>query len=151
MPTPFESGQLILHLFELRRDPVLRQAREWFLREFHPRSLAEVVAVLGGEHNPHYRMVTGYWDMACSLVTHGAIDRQMFIDANPEIFATFAKVHLLVPELREASGFPDYLRHLESVVLSVPGVEARLEALRRQFRSLASASGTGERAPGDGD
>src|SRR2546429_310076 len=101
MTTPFESGQLILELYELRREPLLREARTWFVRDFHPETIADVATALAGPNNPRYRMVVGYWDMACSLVTHGAIDRQMFLDANPEIFATFAKIHPLLAEIRQ--------------------------------------------------
>ena len=75
MPTPFESALLNLRLFELRREPVLREAREWFLRDFNPETFEELVALLGGERNASFRMVLGYWDMAASLVTTGAIDR----------------------------------------------------------------------------
>ena len=140
MPTPFESAQLILKLFELRREPVLREARTWFIREFHPQTIADVQAALASERNPHLRMVVGYWDMACSLVVHGAIDRQMFLDANGEIFATFAKVHLLLPEIRQQASGPGFAKHLEQVVMSVPGVEERMEMMRKRFRAMAAAA-----------
>jgi hypothetical protein len=74
MPTPFESAQLNLQLFDLRRDPVLREARAWFLGEFNPQSFADLTAVIGGERNPSFRMVVSYWDMAASMVTTGAIE-----------------------------------------------------------------------------
>jgi len=64
MPTPFESAQLNLQLFNLRREPVLREARSWFLVEFNPESIAELVALVSGERNASFRMVLGYWDMA---------------------------------------------------------------------------------------
>ncbi|HWF11864.1 MAG TPA: hypothetical protein VG297_25525 [Bryobacteraceae bacterium] len=73
MPTPFESARLNLQLFDLRREPVLREARSWFLREFNPESLTELAAMAGGERNAWFRIVLGYWDMAASLVTTGAI------------------------------------------------------------------------------
>jgi catechol 2,3-dioxygenase-like lactoylglutathione lyase family enzyme len=135
MATPFESAQLILKLFELRRDPVLREARTWFVRQFHPETLDDVKAALASEHNPKIRMVVGYWDMAASLVTHGAIDRQMFLDANTEIFATFSKIYPLLSEIRGIAALPGFAKHLEEVVLSVPGMEERLAALRERFRS----------------
>jgi len=69
MPTPFESALLNLQLFDLRREAVLREARDWFLREFNPETFAEVVTLLSGERNPSFRMVIGYWEMAASLVT----------------------------------------------------------------------------------
>lgn len=139
MSTPYESGRLILKLFELRRDPLLREARDWFIGSFHPDSVEDVLTVLGSDDNSKYRMVVGYWDMAASLVGHGAVDRQMFLDANPEVFATFSKIHHLLDDLRGVTGNPDYLRHLEEAVLSAPGMEERLEALRQELSSLEEA------------
>src|SRR6476659_10043701 len=103
MPTPYESAQLNLKLFELRREPVLREAREWFLWEFNPESFAEVVTAVTGERNASFRMVLGYWDMAASLVTTGAIDGDSFRAAHGEIFATFSKIQPFLAELRSAS------------------------------------------------
>ncbi|HEV8240990.1 MAG TPA: hypothetical protein VGS57_16610 [Thermoanaerobaculia bacterium] len=140
MSTPFESAQLIVKLFELRRDPVMREARNWFVREFNPDTFADVQAALAGPHNPHLRMVAGYWDMACSFVVHGAIDRQMFIDANPEVFATFAKVHPLLAEIRAMAPQPGFAKNIEQVVMAEPGVEERLEKLRQRFKAMAAAT-----------
>jgi hypothetical protein len=136
MPTPYESAQLILKIFEMRREPLLRDARTWFLREFHPNSGADVLA-LAPDQNRMLRMVTGYWDMACSLVNHDAIDRQMFLDANSELFGTFSKVQPLLGEIRQLLNVPEWLKHTETVVMSVPGAEARLEAIRNRLRGLA--------------
>jgi hypothetical protein len=139
--SPYESGQLILKLYELRQDPALRKAREWFLRDFHPESAADVAAVLAlGEREPLYRMVTDYWDMAASLATHGAIDAEMFRDANPEIVAAFAKVRPFLAELRATIGIPEYLQHVERVVLDMPRAEARLVTLREQFAEARRAA-----------
>jgi hypothetical protein len=140
MPTPYESAKLILQIFEMRREAVLREARQWFVRDFNPETIDDVKAALAGAHNAHVRMVTGYWDMACSLVTHDAIDRQMFLDANTEIFATFAKVQHLLPEIRQIAAGPGFAKHIEQVVMSVPGIEERLEMLRGRFRAMAAAA-----------
>jgi len=147
MATPFESAQLILKLFELRRDPLLREARTWFIRQFHAETIDDVKAVLASEHNPKLRMVVGYWDMAASLVTHGAIDRQMFLDANGEIFATFSKIHPLLSEIRGLAAVPGFAKHLEAIVLSVPDVEPRLEALRQRFRPQPEARADAAASP----
>src|SRR6185295_8993463 len=147
MATPFESAQLILKLFELRRESVLREARTWFIREFHPDTIADVKAALASEHNAKLRMVVGYWDMAASLVTHGAIDRQMFLDANGEIFATFSKIHPLLSEIRGLAAVPGFAKHLEAIVLSVPDVEPRLEALRQCFRPQPEARADAAASP----
>ncbi|HEV2961563.1 MAG TPA: hypothetical protein VG649_07045 [Candidatus Angelobacter sp.] len=135
MSTPFESAQLNLQLFDLRREPVLREARDWFLREFNPESFQEFVTIVGGPRNAAFRMVLGYWDMAASLVTHGAIDGDAFRAAHGEIFATFSKIHPYLAELRTASGEPDIGKHIEAVVLAVPDAEAILSRRREAFRA----------------
>ena len=140
MPTPYESAQLILKLYELRRESVMREARTWFIREFHPDTIADVQAALGGPHNAHLRMVVGYWDMACSFVVHGALDRQMFLDSNTEVFGIFAKVHPLLAEIRAMAPQPGFAKHIEEVVMSVPGVEERMEMMRKRFRAMATTA-----------
>jgi hypothetical protein len=147
MPTPFESAQLNLQLFELRREPVLREARDWFLREFNPESFTELAALAGGERNASFRMVLGYWDMAASLVTTAAIDADAFRAAHSEVFATFSKIYLYLDELRNASGEPDFCKHLETVVLSTPNAEAILKRRREAMRAAAKARRRDNREP----
>lgn len=137
MPTPFESAQLNLKLFELRRDPVLREAREWFIREFNPESFADVVAALAGERNPSFRMVLGYWDMAASLVTTGAIDGDAFRAAHGEIFGAFSKIQPFLSEMRTTSGEVEFCRHIEEVVMGAPDAEAILTRRRERLRAAA--------------
>src|SRR5436190_16014940 len=108
MPTPFERAQLNLQLFELRREPVLREARAWFRGDFNPETLDELIRVVSGERNASFRMVLGYWDMASSLVTTGAIDRDAFLAAHGEIFATFGKIQPFLAEMRTASEEPEF-------------------------------------------
>lgn len=141
MPTPFESALLNLKLFDLRREPTLREARHWFMREFNPETFDELVAIAGGERNPSVRMVLGYWDMAASLVTTGAIDATSFLAAHGEIFVTFSKVQPFLAELRVLTAEPDYCKHLEAVVLAAPGAEAILK--RRRDAALAGAKASG--------
>ena len=139
MATPFESGLLNLRLFELRREPVLREARAWFVAEFNPETLDEFVALVSGERNASFRMVLGYWDMAASLVTTGAIDGDAFRAAHGEVFATFSKVHPFLNQLRTASGEPDFCKHLEAVVLAAPDAEAILARRREGARAAGRA------------
>src|SRR5262245_36768068 len=107
MPTPFESASLNLQLFDLRREAILRQARSWFLSDFNPESFAECVEIIRGDRNAWFRMVIGYWDMAASLVTTGAIEGDAFRAAHNEIFATFSKIQPFLAELRTAFKEPD--------------------------------------------
>ena len=142
LPTPFESAQLNLQLFDLRREPVLREARTWFLNDFNPESVAELVALVSGERNASFRMVLGYWDMAVSLVSTGAIDADAFRAAHGEIFATFSKIQPFLAELRTVSGEPDICKHVEAVVVSTPDAAAILTRRREAWRAAAKARGT---------
>jgi hypothetical protein len=141
MPTPFESAQLNLQLFDLRREPVLREARSWFVLEFNPESLAELAAMVKGKRNAAFRMVLSYWDMAASLVTTGAIDGDAFRAAHGEIFATFSKIHPYLADLRAASGESDFCKNMEAVVPAMPGAEAILA--RRRGAILAAVQERG--------
>lgn len=145
MPTPFESALLNLQLFELRREPVLRDARSWFLLDFNPETLDQLVALAGGERNASFRMVLGYWDMAASLVTTGAIDGDAFRAAHGEIFATFSKIQPFLAEMRALSGEPDFCKHIEHVVLAAPNAEATLARRREAMRAALDARKTERR------
>ena len=138
MDIKHESANLILKLYELRREDVMRHAREWYMRQFNPESVQDVVSAWRGERSAYYRMVTSYWDMAASFVNHGAIDEQMFSDANPEHVAVFAKVEPFLEELRSLSGIPNYLQHLEQLVTRLPGATERTASLRERFKQMAA-------------
>jgi hypothetical protein len=137
MPTPFESALLNLQLFKLRREPVLREARDWFLREFNPESFDELISLVSGERNASFRMVLGYWNMAASLVTTGAIDANAFLAAHGEVFATFSKIHPFLSDLRHSTGELDFCKHVEAVVMAAPNAEAILARRRDAARAAA--------------
>jgi hypothetical protein len=122
----------ILKLYELRRDPVMREARQWYFTEFRPTSGKDIVRLdLSGEReSANFRMVTSFWDMACSFVNNGAIDEKIFADANTEHLFVYAVIQPHLAEVRELFGEPDYLENLEKFVLKLPHVEKKLENRR---------------------
>jgi hypothetical protein len=136
MATPVDSATLILKLFELRREPTLREARAWFLRDFNPQTLEEALTIAGGPKNDWFRMVIGYWDMAASFVVHGAIDGDMFRAANTEMVATFAKIQPFIEDVRRISKIPEFAQNIEQVIAGQNGGEERMAMLREQFRKL---------------
>lgn len=133
MTDPTQAATVLLKLYELRTEPALRQARAWFAFEFHPTSARDVLSTwLGpGHESAPYRMVTTYWDMAASLVTQGAIPAEMFNEANTEHIALFAKLRPFLGEVRSATGYPDYLAHIERVVEMLPEPEERIALFGR--------------------
>ena len=133
----------LLKLYELRTEPTLRQARAWFVFEFHPGTSQDVLAAwLGpGHESAPYRMVTTYWDMAASLVVQNAIPAEMFNAANTEHFAVFAKLRPFLADVRSVTKYPDYLINLERVVGMMPEADARIAIFERYLsrqRTLAS-------------
>jgi hypothetical protein len=139
MSTPVESANLILKLFELRREPVMRQARAWFSGDFNPTTMEEFVAGVTGVNNAWFRMVVGYWDMAVSLVQFKAIDPEMFNATSGELVVVYAKIEPFLAEYREQRGEPNFLKRLETQVLTLPNVADRLPKIRERFRKMAAA------------
>ena len=144
-----KSAELILKLYDLRREPVMREARNWFFA-FNPESFEDVQRAVMSEHSAYLRMVTTYWDMACSFVNHGAIDAEMFNDANGEQVFVFAKLQPFLEQLRAAVS-PNYMKHLEQAVTAMPDAEARVARVREMTRRMAEAraAATTERAEAD--
>src|SRR5437867_10760301 len=140
MTTKYESADLLLKLYDLRREPVLRKARAWFREEFRPRTAQDVLEAYRGKRSAYYRMVTTYWSMAATLVLHGAIDEQMFADANGEHIMVYARLQPFLAELRSAFGNPGYLDKLEQLILRLPDAQARIARARRLAAPAKPAS-----------
>ncbi|HEU4507997.1 MAG TPA: hypothetical protein VFR78_07160 [Pyrinomonadaceae bacterium] len=129
-----KDADLILKLYDLRREQTMRDARNWFFT-FNPQTPQDFMDVLTSDKSGYYRMVVSYWDMAASLVNHGAIDADMFNDANGEHIFVFAKIEPFLPALREM-GNPDFLVHLERVIKEIPNYEQRLVATRERIQKI---------------
>lgn len=137
MSDKYEDANLILKLYELRREEVMREARNWYIQEFNPESLQEISEVMMSDKSAYLRMVATYWDMAASFVNHGAIDEQMFADANMEYVVVYAKLEPFLAEARATFGMPNYLEHLEKLVTRRHDAES-LATLRERFKQFAA-------------
>jgi hypothetical protein len=141
MSTKYESADLILKLYDLRREETMRKARAWMV-SFNPESAQDVLDVLFGEHSAYFRQVVSYWDMAASLVLAGAIDEEMFAEANGEHLFHFAKIEPFLEELRQKLGPQSRVApSLEKLIMRAPDARERLEALRRMSRAVAARRG----------
>lgn len=130
-----EDATLILSLYKLRREPVMREARNWFF-SFNPTSAGEYMEAMMGEHSGHLRMVISYWDMAASLVNNGALDEQMFNDANGEHLFIFAKIEPILEDLRQTWNQPDMLKHFETLVRRIPNNQEKLAGIRERIKMI---------------
>jgi hypothetical protein len=138
MATPVESANLILKLYELRREPVMREARNYFM-SFDPRSVGDYMAAMAGPHSGHIRMVTSYWEMAASFVVSGAIDADLFEASAGEQILVFGKIEPLLAELRQMMGNPNMFKNLEQLCLSAPGGLERVRATVERIRGIMAA------------
>ena len=132
-----EDADLILKLYDLRRETVMRDARNW-LFTFNPTSIEDVMSTLMGEHSGHFRMVCTYWDMACALVNNGAIDEELFNQTNGEQIFVYMKVQPVLNEIRTLFDNPDFLKNLETLVKRIPNIEERLPAMRERMTRFAA-------------
>jgi hypothetical protein len=130
-----EEADLILKLYDLRREPMMRKAREWYFREFNPESVADVSAALFGEQGSYLRMVWSYWDMAAALVNHGAISNELFNDTNGEHIGVFLKLEPILSEARAAVG-PQLLANVEKLIDATPDGRAKVQAMRARMQEV---------------
>jgi hypothetical protein len=122
------DAELVLRLFDLRREAKLREARSW-LGGFYPDSAQELHDAYGSP-DAYLRMVAGYWDIATSMVNLGVIHRGLFVEAGGEAFFLWAKIGEYVPAFREMTGNRGFLANLERFVHETPGGNDRVSGMR---------------------
>jgi len=134
------DAELILKLYELRTEAVMRRARAWVTGEFWPQSADEFFEVLqdsGSERNAWLRQVVTYWEMAASLVLHGALSSDLFVDCNAEPFFILAKLAPILPQIHEKN--PMYFSKTLQVVENSQMALARFEAAKKSVAARAAA------------
>src|SRR5215813_4134286 len=111
----YDDAELILKLYDLRREERLRTARAWFITSFSARSLAELMEKYpaGSDHNAYYRMVGTYWDMAASFVVRGIVHEELFFESNGEMLAVWEKMKEFIADLRKVRKNPLLYGNLE--------------------------------------
>lgn len=131
-----QDADLILKLYDLRREAVMREARNWMFT-FNPTSIQDVIDVLLGEHSGHYRMVISYWEMAAAMVNNGAIDEKLFNESNGEHIFVYSKIQPVVGEIRAMFDSPEFLSNLEALVKRIPDSEQKLASMRERMKKFA--------------
>jgi hypothetical protein len=139
------DAQVLIHLYDLRREPVMRTARKYMTGEFWPQNYEEFRAVMnsyGTEQNAWFRQVLTYWDMAAAMVTQGALHEDLFIDGNSEPFFLYAKFGDYFAPARKEHLNPDFCAHLDKIAAR-PKAKARIKVMRERMqarRAQAAAS-----------
>jgi hypothetical protein len=111
----YEDVNLVLRLYDMRREPRLREARRWFVSSFKVKSYAEVAVVCppGSEENASYRQITTYYEMVASFLTTGVLNPELFYQSGREMLVVWERIRDYVPDLRAAIGNPNEFKNLE--------------------------------------
>jgi hypothetical protein len=141
------DAELLLRLYDLRREEKLRQAREWFMGKFQATTLEEMMEKYppGSQENAYQRMAASYWDMAASVVLHGLINEEFFFENTAEFWIVWQKLKPLAPAARQAFHNPFYWKQLETLSEKYEKWMAgrapdALEALRKRLAGRPSAT-----------
>lgn len=130
-----DEAALILKLYELRREAVMREARNWYFREFNPETFADFTNALFSEHSGYLRMVLSYWDMAAALVNSGAISLELFNESNGEHIGVFSKIEPFIAEFRSQFG-PQFAANFEKLIDATPDGRKRVVQSREMMKSI---------------
>ena len=143
------DAEIILKLYDLRRETVMREARAWVIGEFWPSTADEyfeVAASLTDPHSAYVRQVNTYWEMAAALVLHGSVSAELFVDCNAEGFYLLAKFAPILDEIRQRN--PMFLARTSDLIRRYPAAAARYEATLKNVENMrsrrnAAAAGAG--------
>jgi hypothetical protein len=130
------DAELILKLYDLRRESEMRKARNFFLN-FWPTSAEDVLAVIrdfGSQENAHFRQVIGYWEMAASFAVRGVLNDALFYDSNGELFFIYCKLRPFVKEIREKGNAPEFLKNVEALAERTPEGRQRIARIEENFK-----------------
>jgi hypothetical protein len=139
LATPADAD-IILKLYDLRREAVMREARKWVLGEFWPATAEEYFTVVSNSALPHsayIRQVVTYWEMAAAFVLHGAVSADLFVDCNAEGFFVLAKFEPILEEVRKRN--PHFLSRTSELVKRYPAAAARYEVTRKNVENMRAA------------
>lgn len=135
-----ESAELILKLYDLRREATMRKARDWMFG-FNPSTAEEYMqTMMDPEVGGYVRMVVSYWDMAAAFVVQGAIDAEMFDQTNGEHLIVFAKIEPILADLRTLWQRPDALSNLERVIMDSPNGAEKVKQTQEWLKSMQAQS-----------
>ena len=135
LATPADA-EIILKLYELRTEAVMREARAWMTGEFWPNTPEEFFAVAQNPKDPHnayFRQVLTYWEMAAAMVLHGAVSAELFVDCNAEGFFLLAKFTHLLEAIREK--MPTFMNKTSELVNRFSAAAARYEIVLKNVQN----------------
>ena len=136
-----QDAELILKLYDLRREPVMRKARNFMATEFWPQNYDQfkaVVSAFGTEQNAWLRQVWTYWDMAAAMVLKGAINEDLFFETSGEPYFYYAKFKSFIDQTRKDFNSPEFMANIETLVNKTPQAKDRVKRLEARIKARAA-------------
>jgi hypothetical protein len=136
------DAELILQLYELRREAEMRKARHWFAATFSPQSYEDINKTIAGppQESAWFRQVLGYWEMAAALVKHGAINEELFFDTSGEMWYLLGKIQPFLQDYREKTNSPNAFKIMEDLATKTETGRKRLEHMVKMHEARRKAS-----------
>ena len=136
------QAELILKLYDMRREQVMREARSYIGGEFLPASADELVDIVtcGGKRGSFVLQVYGYWDMVSAFVHHGALDAKLVYDTCAEMYFQYAKIQPYLAEFRQRMNLPEWMISLERLVEGSEQGCQRLATMKKNLAVMKDAS-----------
>lgn len=147
MPTKptHQQAQLHLQIYDLRREARLRQARDWFFKNYFVNSFDDAmrIAAPGTEGGTFSMMVTSYWEQACAMLNCGLLHEELFFETTGEFFAVWERIRPIIAQARERFVSKGFLANLEKaarryetwVEKRSPGHVAAMREFMKQMRT----------------
>src|SRR6266705_4424510 len=126
------DAEIIMRLYDLRRETEMRKARAWYAASFWPKSADDVIQVINvanPQENAWFRQVSGYWEMAASFVLRGALNEGLFFDSGGEMWFALSKVYPFLEEVREKGQVPYYFQRAEKLATRTKEGRERLQMM----------------------
>ena len=138
MKRSIEQAELILRLYELRRETVMREARNFVGGAFDPQTVDELVAIVskGGKETGFVLQVYGYWDMVCAFVLHGMLGEELVYDTCQEMYFQYAKIQPHLRAFRKKLILPEWMESIEKVVEGSAKGRKRLAAMLASLETM---------------
>ena len=135
-----QQAELLLHLYELRRETVMRQARSFVGGPFKPASAEEFIdSIRNGDQQTSYILqVFGYWDMVCAFVLHGALTEGLVYDTCQEMYFQWAKIQPHIKTFRRELNLPEWMQSIEKVIDRSPKGRRRIATMQASAKSFAA-------------
>ena len=147
----YEQGDLQIKLFDLRREAKLRQARDWFQKNYHANNFQEAmkVAPMGTEAGAFYMMVVSYWDQVAAYLNHGLLNEDLLFETTGEFFFVWERIKPSIPEGRKVFQNPLYAANLEKMASRyeewtkkrAPG---SIDAMRNMMKQMSQQQASGK-------